>query len=1128
MVATFVFDRRVGSVPGLRRGWPTGTGRRTAAVTAVLALVAIGVGGLAPSRPTPAVPSTAPVAAPVSDPVGGAAAPAARSAVGGLRFEADAAGALVGAAGAVGLALHDDRFDLVHGPTGERVSFGFVGGTSTVPVLEDPLPDRRTYLVGSDPAAWRSDVVGHAQARYVEPWAGTDLVLREADEGGVEFDLVVAPGADPAAARLRVSGAEDLRVGADGDLVATTSSGELRQSAPVSFQDLPSGRVDVWSRFVVEGDTVGFEVGSYDPAWPLVIDPTIGFSTYFGGPGNDTTSAVAVDANGNIYVVGTQWSWGSPNKTEIKTAPLDNDDVYVVKLDPTGTQVLKTTFIGGAGADTGVEVAVDGSGRAYVVGKTTSSNFPTAGANAQTAPGGAEDGFLVRLNSAGTALEYGTYLGGSSFDQTEGLALQAGGYAVVSGATKSTDFPVGAGGYQGAHAATGVGCMTPKAGQELFDGYLLRFKTEGVDAGRTYGTFFGGGCYDNLRNVAIGPDGAIYAGGYTYSSNAPLLNGRADDPGPDGDSLVVKFPAAPVPGAGAPLFASQLGGSSDDIAWDIAVDGGGQATVVGKSGSADLYGTSCAHGSMDAFAVELNAAGTAVTGVQCLAGNGDDFASAIVIDASGGSWMVGNTTSTDLTVVDGIPGQVAPTGGTNTQMFVMRWNAAGTVTTRSYLGGTGLESDAGNPKEIAVALDPAGNVVIAGVTLSTNYPTTAGVVDTTLDVSLAATWDTVVTKLATGAVATVPGAPAKPGVAAGAGSVTVSWSAPADTGGSPITRYDIRPYKDGGVQAVIQGVVSPHVVSGLEAGASYQFQVRAVNAVGTGAWSAKSNVAVPTAGLSVPGAPPKPTTSSAARVAWTPPASNGGATIDQYWVLAHLPGQDWGEPAVAEALVGRTGRTATLTGLVPGTTYRVRVRAHNSEGWSWTSEGADLTVYECDSARFWDVGSSHPFCSNITWLSDAGVTNGYGDGSFRGGGTIQRQAMAAWLFRYDGQTKPAGPCDSGLSDVPPSHPFCHEISWMVHEGISTGYPDDTFRPGTSVDRQAMAAFLFRYAGQSVPGGTCSSGFSDVPATHPFCAEIAWLARQGITTGYTDGTFRGGQAIQRQAMAAFLHRYEPTD
>ncbi len=175
---------------------------------------------------------------------------------------------------------------------------------------------------------------------------------------------------------------------------------------------------------------------------------------------------------------------------------------------------------------------------------------------------------------------------------------------------------------------------------------------------------------------------------------------------------------------------------------------------------------------------------------------------------------------------------------------------------------------------------------------------------------------------------------------------------------------------------------------------------------------------------------------------------------------------------------------------------------------------------------FTDVDASNPFAEDIAWLAEQGITTGYADGSFRPLASVNRDAMAAFLYRLVvGPDTPAACTTAPFTDVTAAHPFCPQISWLVGEGVTTGWPDGTYRPGSAVSREAMAAFLYRVGHDGADAPACTTArFSDVPVSSPFCGEIAWLAEQGVTTGWPDGTFRPGASIERQAMAAFLHRY----
>jgi hypothetical protein len=259
-----------------------------------------------------------------------------------------------------------------------------------------------------------------------------------------------------------------------------------------------------------------------------------------------------------------------------------------------------------------------------------------------------------------------------------------------------------------------------------------------------------------------------------------------------------------------------------------------------------------------------------------------------------------------------------------------------------------------------------------------------------------------------------------------------------------------------------------------------------------------------------------------ARVRWQPPASDGGSPLVEYEVEA--------TPAGTEALVPAAELTALVGGLANDTEHTFRVRARNAYGWGPWSEPSNVTLTRpsCPGAPFTDVGPTHPFCPEIRWMGEEGVATGWPDGTYRPTVAVSRQAMAAFTYRLLNPGTPAPACTTKpFPDVEVTNAYCGEIAWMQAEAISGGYPDGTFRPAAPVSRQAMAAFLYRLTDS--PRGadpTCTRDeFADIAAGHAFCGEIDWLVDEGITGGYDDDTFRPTAPISRQAMAAFVFRYD---
>jgi cysteine-rich repeat protein len=345
----------------------------------------------------------------------------------------------------------------------------------------DELAGKSNYLIGADPAKWQLGVPNYGGVRYRAVYPGIDLVYRSGNQREVEYDFLVAPGADPSAIRLRFEGARKLRLDAAGNLVLATGSGEVIHRAPVVYQTIDGERRPIRGGFrKLARNDVGFVVGSYDRTKPLTIDPTLVYSTYLGGSFFDLGQGIAVDGSGNAYVTGATDSTDFPTANALQSSSGGVADAFVAKLDAAGSQLLYSTYLGGSGSDAGIGIAVDGSANAYVTGQTESTNFPTANALQSSFAGGDFDGFVAKLDPAGSQLLYSTYLGGSNDDFGIGIAADGSGSAYVTGGTFSTDFPTanalqsGFGGSEDAFiakiggAACGNGVLDP--GEQCDDG----------------------------------------------------------------------------------------------------------------------------------------------------------------------------------------------------------------------------------------------------------------------------------------------------------------------------------------------------------------------------------------------------------------------------------------------------------------------------------------------------------------------------------------------------------------------------------------------------------------------------------------------------------------------------------
>jgi hypothetical protein len=324
----------------------------------------------------------------------------------------------------------------------------------------EELPGKSNYFIGSDPSLWRTNIPHYARVKASNIYPGIDLVFYGA-QGQIEYDFVVAPGWDPGTIRLAFQGADSLSLDAQGNLILQTPVGEVRMHAPRVFQEVDGRPQPIGGGYRLYASPahsassalgtrlparlLGFDVAAYDRSKPLIIDPGLSYSTYLGEWASiDSGYGIAVDAAGNAYVTGQTSSSDFPTTPGAFQAVFGGGfDAFVTKLNPTGSGVVYSTYLGGGYDERGNAIAVDAAGNAHVTGNTNSSNFPTTPGAFQTAfaSPGYEDAFLTKLNPTGSALVYSTYLGGDSNDLGYAIAVGAAGNAYVTGITNSSNFP---------------------------------------------------------------------------------------------------------------------------------------------------------------------------------------------------------------------------------------------------------------------------------------------------------------------------------------------------------------------------------------------------------------------------------------------------------------------------------------------------------------------------------------------------------------------------------------------------------------------------------------------------------------------------------------------------------------
>ena len=571
----------------------------------------------------------------------------------------------------------------------------------------EPLGEQLTishYYTGAVSEAWKKGVPSYAKVRYEAVYPGIDLVYY-GREGLVEYDFIVAPGADPSHIGLGYTGVESLFVDASGDLLLETSAGVMMQHAPVVYQDNDGIRTSIASRYRTENGRVFFQLAAYDQSLPLIIDPALSYASYLGGSFDDVINDIAVDDQGAIYVTGQTFSADFPGVST--TMHQGGADVFVSKFSAAG-ELLFTSYLGGSGSisvnglESGNALAIDAAGNIYVTGLAVLM-FPVLNNGGVVCDTLNTDVFVARLGVDDGALLYSDCFGGSGQDAGQGLALDNVGNVYVTGWTGSDDFVgdgLGAGdrdGFVFKLSSSGVREYSTNIGGSLYDraeditlvgdalyivgatnstdlvsagsGYAgdidaFVTKLRRDDGGIVWSRYIGGsgadgeiaGPGDIHQAIASDSSGAVYITGQTYSDNFPLSNAYQEVLKGGSDMFVTKLSAA-----GAIQLSTYLGSSGDDAGHDLAVNAAGDSILLTGWSSAD-----------DFPATETNSAGFPYQGLNDVVitrlgatfypqyalyygGSADDAAHAVALQSDGGVYIGGSTSSSELAYVDQYP-----------------------------------------------------------------------------------------------------------------------------------------------------------------------------------------------------------------------------------------------------------------------------------------------------------------------------------------------------------------------------------------------------------------------------------------------------------------------------------------
>jgi len=543
-----------------------------------------------------------------------------------------------------------------------QVKLALRGANQTPNIVAENLQSHRVnYFIGASPEKWLKNVSTYAAVRYKDVYEGVDIRFY-GNNRALEYDVIVKPGVDPSIVRLTYEGVQGLKVNASGELEVRLQDGKLIHKRPYIYQEIDGRRVEVKGAFRLEDRHTAeeavygyrFEVAAYDKHLPLIIDPILDYSTFLGGSDN---------------------------------------------------------------AETGIGIAVDSAGAAYVTGTTSSANFlttslwpdtPSPSTLQDTLKGGI-DVFVTKFNAEGTGILYSTFLGGSSSDEVTGIALDPSGNVYITGKTLSSDFPVF------------NAIQTTRAGGS--DGFVAKIDASGSVL--DYSTYLGGGASDIAHDIAVDLAGNAYIIGETNSTNfptdspnsAPLQPNRAGN-GSSFDAFLSK-----INGSGTSfVYSTYLGGGIHDYGYSVSIDLLGNAYIAGKTTSFDfpILGDPAPYqnikkGFEDIFVAKINVLGEALIYATYLGGNGTDEVGDIALDVSGNAYLAGRTTSTDFPITAGVLQTAKRIGWDG---FLTKLNTSGTALVYStYFGGDANDAIHG------IAVDPSGSVYMGGETTSrTNFP----------------------------------------------------------------------------------------------------------------------------------------------------------------------------------------------------------------------------------------------------------------------------------------------------------------------------------------------------------------------------------------------------------------------
>ncbi len=565
------------------------------------------------------------------------------------------------------------------------------------------------YFLGNHHDRWSSNNLSFKKIKYVNLYKNIDVIFYFT-ENNLEFDFEIAPGGSYQNIKLGIEGHDLLRISENGSVVIKFNNEAIKLSDPIIFQTENFSKIKIEGGYKIDGSNIGFKINKFDPSLRLTIDPIVSFSTFYCGSGTDIITKMFIDNDGFIYITGETNSPNFPVTNAIQQIRGGGwSDCFIAKLNKNATEIIFSTFFGGSNTESAYDIKVDNSGFIYIVGNTSSTDFPVKNAFQKENAGGIMgDVFILKLSPSGDEIIFSTYFGGSDSEQAEGIVLDKNENIIIAGGTSSKNLPI-----KNAFQSTIGGGYFPR------DAFVSKF-TKNCTA-LIFSTYLGGSSTsgDQARDIAIDNNDNIYITGYTTASDFPVVNAyQSEFAGGffNGDAFISKFNPN-----GVPIFSTFFGGTNEDEGKSIVVDENQNIYLTGTTHSADfpikneIWGRTGLFDA-DVFISKFKASGNELFFSTYLGGSDTDEGMDLTFDKEKNIYVTGYTGSPNFVSINGaFPYNAGSYPPYKEDAFITKIKNDGSeFEFSSFFGGS--RDDIGN----SIALDNSGNMYLAGYTKSRN------------------------------------------------------------------------------------------------------------------------------------------------------------------------------------------------------------------------------------------------------------------------------------------------------------------------------------------------------------------------------------------------------------------------